>query len=304
MFRARKRHFEMVGIEVAAEGIAFVHVERVAGQLPRLLQADFLAAEPDQISARLCDCVAKYNLRGLPVTAVMAAPDYQLLLGDAPNVPAAELNSALRWKIKDLVSFPVADAVIDAFLLPESCSRGDERLAYVVAARRAPVAALVEQIKEADLNLSAIEIPELALARLLDQGVDTARPQGLVNLFPGGGSLMVVKAGELYLARNFKLNYRGGIFDELPSEPLLLELQRSMDYFERQMRQPPLSGLYFCGDNLTADKLTSDLREGIGVRSELLSLETVVTAETDVAERCQALCLRALGAALRQEGAS
>ncbi len=291
----------MVGIEVTAHGIAFARIERIAGQLPRLVQAEFLPSEPAHISERLRDCASKYGLRGLPVAALLTSQDYQLLLGDAPNVPAAELNAALRWKVKDLVNFPVADAVIDAFLLPESCSRADERLAYVVAARRAPVATLVEQIKGADLELKSIEIPELALARLLEQGVDTSRPQGLVSLYPGGGSLMMVKAGELYLARNFKLNYGGGIFDELPSEPLLLELQRSMDYFERQMRQPPVSGFYFCGENLGADKLTDQLRDSIGVRTDMLTLDSIVTAEADVAERCQALCLRALGAALRQE---
>lgn len=302
MLRARKRSYEMVGVEFNDQGLAFAHIERVAGQLPRLLQADFLPAEPEHRAERLREAAGKFGFKGRPVTALLHTSAYQLLLGDAPNVPATELNEALRWKVKDLVSFPVADAVIDAFLLPQSCSRGDARLAYVTVAKRAPVAELVQCINGADLKLQTIEIPELALARLLAEGYDTSRPQGLVSVYPGGGTLMMVKAGELYLARNFKLQYGGGLLDDLPDEALLLELQRSMDYFERQMRQSPAAGLYFCGENLTDDKLTESLRAGVNTRLQLFSLDTVVTAESEVAERCQSLCLRALGAALQQEG--
>ncbi|MDO3382991.1 MSHA biogenesis protein MshI [Gilvimarinus sp. SDUM040014] len=301
LFRAKKRKYEMIGVEFATEGVAFAHIERVVGQLPRLLSAEFLPCEPEEAPARLRERLGKLNLRGLPATAVLASTGYQLLLGDAPKVPAEELNEALRWRVKDLVSFPVADAVIDAFLLPDSCSRGDARLAYVTVARREAVASLVAAMEETSLSLAAIEIPELALARLVEVGYDTARPVALVNLYQGGGSLLMVKAGELYLARNFKLDYNAGLLDDIPVDALTLELQRSLDYFERQLRQPPAARILLCGENVSADKLTESLTSALPGRMDLLDWSAALTSEEPVAEHHQALCLRALGAALREE---
>src|SRR5690242_19428936 len=36
---------------------------------------------------------------------VLPSSDYQLILVDAPNVPAAELKAAVRWKLKDMLDY-------------------------------------------------------------------------------------------------------------------------------------------------------------------------------------------------------
>src|SRR5687768_6611414 len=45
--------------------------------------------------------------------SVLPSTDYQLLLVDAPNVPAPELKAAVRWKLKDMLDYHVDDATID-----------------------------------------------------------------------------------------------------------------------------------------------------------------------------------------------
>jgi len=66
-------------------------------------------------------------------------------------VPAEELAEALRWRVKDLITFPVAEAIIDAFLLPEDSARGTSRMAYAVVAQRKNIEALVERSRAAHL---------------------------------------------------------------------------------------------------------------------------------------------------------
>src|SRR5690606_16355740 len=109
----------------------------------------------------------------------------------------------------------------------------------------------------------------------------------------GGGSLQIIRAGNLYLSRQFSLAYNGGLLDDLPGEALVLELQRSLDYFERQLRQPPPSHLYLCGENITLDKLTPDIRSNLAVTMDLLSLNAGLQIDEQVQEHTLSLCLLA-----------
>lgn len=279
--------------------MAFAVVERARGKLPRLLHAEYIAeaTAPDK---RLRERLGELRCLNLPCRALLANGQYQFLLADAPDVPAAELNDAVRWRIKDLINIPVADAVLDTFLLPENCTRAGNRLVYVAVAKRTTVTKLVAQVATAGLNLQSIEVPELALARLADTVADSSRPLALVNLVSGGGHLVLVHNSELYLARHFQLPYHGGLLDDIPADALLLEIQRSLDYFERQMRQSPPQQLFLTGENISEDKLTDNLRQGLSASIELLSLGGIIDVDDSVPEHTLSLCMPALGAALNE----
>jgi MSHA biogenesis protein MshI len=224
-----------------------------------------------------------------------------MLLGEAPKVPAAELPEALRWRVKDLVQFPIAEAVVDAILLPEDSAKGTSRMAYAVVTQRKHIETLVAQAKSAGLALNAIDIQEMALRNLTEACCDTKRGVALVKLVQGGGSLQIMRDGNLYLSRQFAVSYNAGLLDDLPAEALILDLQRSLDYFERQMRQVPPSHVYLCGENVTADKITSEMRAGLPVAINTLEFSKSLDIDPGIAEHHLSLCLNALGAALRQD---
>ncbi|BFM19886.1 MSHA biogenesis protein MshI [Gilvimarinus japonicus] len=301
LIRAKSRKYETLGVEFTSEGVALALLERIAGQLPRLLAAEFIPGS-DTPAVALRERLAKLGGRARPCKLVMPTAGYQLLLGDAPDVPLEELSEALRWRVKDLVSFSVADAIVQAFLLPESCTRGGTRLAYAAVAKRTAVADQVALAQESGVALQSIDIPELALGQLATACLDTSRAIGLVHLIPGGGTLLLIRDSELYLARNFKLDFNGGLLDDLPAEALVLELQRSLDYFERQMRQVPPSHIYLCGENITEDKITPALKDGLSARVELLPLGQGLSIADDIEQHTLPLCLRAIGAALAEGG--
>lgn len=302
LFGASKRQNEVIGVEFGANGVAFAHIQRPATQQPRLVHCEFLPFEAgDDPADLLRNRLGKLGLARLPCHIVLAPTDYSLLLGEAPKVPPEELADALRWRIKDLIPFPVADAVMDAFLLPEDSSRGNNRMAYAVVTQRRTIEALIEQAREAQLSLRVIDITEFALRNLAEACCDTQRGVALVKLGQGGGSLQIMRNGNVYLSRQFSLSYNAGLLDDLPAEALVLELQRSLDYFERQMRQSPPSHVYLCGENVTADKLTAEIRSSLPVSINVLSLTAGLHIDESVAEHTLPLCLLALGAALRQD---
>lgn len=305
-FNGKTHKQGVVGIEFNTKGIAFAHVQQdAATQSPRLQHAEFLPDEGNTANVeRLHERLVASGLQGLPCRVVLNPDSYQLLLVEAPEVPANELTDALRWRIKDLINFPVADAVLDTFLLPESCSRGGHRMAYVTVVKHEVIAATVAWVKQSSLKLKSIDIAELALRNVAHTVSDTSRGLALVTISQGSGSLQLVRNGELYLARNFKLNYKGGLLDELPSEALLLELQRSLDYFERQMKQPPPTQIFLAGENISSDKITEVLSSGLPASVEIFPLLQGISLGDGVEEHLLPLCFLALGAALRAEEAA
>lgn len=297
-----KRQNQTIGVDFTTSGVAFAHIVRPASQQPYLMSCDFLPTETGIDPAELLRArLHKLGLAGAPCNLVMEPGSYQLILGEAPKVPAEELAEALRWRIKDVVQFPISEAVVDAFLLPEDSARGTSRMAYAVATQRKNVEAVVATVKATGLELKNIDIPELVLRNLAEVCCDTKRGIAIVKLHQGGGSLQIIRAGNLYLSRQFSLSYNAGLLDDLPGDALVLELQRSLDYFERQMRQVPPSHIYLCGENVTADKLTPEIHNALAVTIHVLDINAGVQIAEGIPEHVLSLSLHAIGAALRQD---
>lgn len=299
-----KRQGALLGIEFAATGVAWVHLllnqEQIICEHAEFIPISGNDNPVDELRSRL----AKMRLQNLPCHFVLTQGSYQIILGEAPKVPDEELADALRWRIKDLIQFPIQQAVVQGFFLPEDSARGTNRMAYAVAVQRSIIENLSNHARNLKLNLLSIDIPELALRNLVHFcAEDGNRGVALVKLNQGGGSLIIVRDNNLYLSRQFVLPYNAGLLDDLPADNLILEVQRSLDYFERQMRQVPPGQIYICGENVTADKVTPTIRNSFSIPVKLLPLEEKIQLKDVSQAAFMPLCVNAIGAALRQEEA-
>lgn len=294
----------IVGVEFANDGIALVHLVNHLSAQPTLQHCEFISCDSSaDRQALLASRVKDLGLQGCPCRFVLSRGQYQFLLVDAPKVPAEELNEALRWKIKDLLNFPVDQAVIDAFLLPQDSARDGLPMAYAAVAEESVVRQAVEVVNDSSLDLVSIDVAEMGLRNIAIGHSDSARGVAIVQLVQGGGALQVIRNNQIYLSRQLELEYNGGLLDDLPEEALTLELQRSLDYYERQMRQVPPQQILFCGENLSADKLTPSFVESLSAKSELLNLESQLIVDKEEQAHIVPLCLLALGAALKDSAA-
>ena len=67
--------------------------------------------------------------------------DYQLQLVEAPDVPATEVKSAVRWQLKDLLDYPVEAATVDVASVPKDKSNSARtQYVYAVSAQNARIA--------------------------------------------------------------------------------------------------------------------------------------------------------------------
>lgn len=296
------------GRERRCLGIA-VHDNRVtavglalesSAQLPRLLHATSFTGEPEALLHNdLVDWIEACELQGAPGHLVLAPGSYRMLQIEAPQVADNELRQAATWAVRDLIDFPLEDAVVDIFPPPESARRGKPQI-NVVVTRRAHVCALVDALKGRHLKLRSIDIPELAQRNVCARLPEARGGHGLVSLGQTQGLLTLYRDGELFLARQLRAGLQTLSSDmERASSALQLELQRSFDYFESTLAQPPLGALYLYPQNTEVSALAEWMAaEFSGLECHAVRLASLIEiADVEIAD--EGPLLHALGAALK-----
>ncbi len=303
LLKRRRRAEGLTGLSLLPDGIALAHVRRVAGSAPELVRCEHRACEASPAARRavLREMVRAHGLAGSRCVAVLEPGDYQLLQVEAPAVPPEELRAAVRWQVRDLLDYHIDDAVIDVFDVP-----GDERPGrpmYVVAARAADVQAVVDLAHEAELELEAIDIAELALRNVAACMPEADRGLALVRLRAAEGMILIVREGALHLARNVEFGSASLAADGpgASHERLALEVQRSLDYYDSAFRQAPVTRVVVAPFEGDARGLAEHLHASLGLTAETLDLDEILTPAEPVPAEVQARALEAVGGALRIE---
>lgn len=264
---------------------------------------DGVAASGDQ-QAQLTRLVADAGLKGAPANLVLSAADYNLFLVDAPPVPAEEMASAVRWKIKDLLDFPAENAVLDVFELPADATRNrSSGMVYAAVAVRSRLEQLVAQVSQSGLTLEAITIPELALRNITSRFGDDHHGLAFLSLQSSGGILNITRQGQLYLTRRINLPVaRDTTFSEEGEgvqDRVVLEIQRSLDYFESQMAQDAVSRIVIAPHGGGTARTVASLTKALATPVTALDIWHEIDAPDWVDGELKAACLTVIGAALR-----
>ncbi len=229
------------------------------------------AAWADDIAA----CARQLNLPNGAHAAIVLGPEcYSLLLVEPPDVPAEEVADAVRWRVRDLLSFPVEEAVVDTFEFPPEAQRG-RRLTFVVAARQEELLAQLKAVQSTRLSIDTVDIAELALRDVLQpEDQDNDAGIAVVHLSSAGGVIALLRGGSVYLSRRLDaldLTAQHGL------DHLLLQVQRSLDYYESQLGQRSAGRVVL---SASAEQATVVLKHF----SDMLPL-TVSTIDEYLAER-------------------
>lgn len=262
MFKAGKRQ-GWLAFEFADGAVSIANVISRTGSHPRVDICDSYRCEGGERDT-LIRLRKSLKLDAFRCTLVLQFGDYHFLQVEPPNVPEAELKEALRWHIKGMVDFPVDQATLDVLQVPadkEGTSKA--RFLYVAVSRNELVGRHVRLFQEAGLDLAAIDIPEMAQRNIASLYEAQDRSIAMLGFTAAGGLLTFSHRGELLSARRIdvslsQLAEAGGEQRQAMFERIGLELQRSLDTFERQFTFVSLGKL-----------IVSPIAEGIGLTSYL-----------------------------------
>ncbi len=244
--------------------------------------------------------VTELGLAGMPVNLVLHPATYQMLLLDSPDVPAEELRDAMRWKVKDLISEPLDDVVLDAFNLPEDAYRGRSRMAYCAVLSKARMQAWSRLCSQAQLQLNSIDVTEMAFRNLGLLAGCEGMSLALLRLRSSEGLISVQHGADLYMARRIEQGLNQA---EQDFSAVTLEIQRSLDYYESQLGKGYINRLLLLPMKRHGAEALAALGSGLAVKLQALTLADLFPgqAAAELDEQTQAYCMAAVGAALRQE---
>jgi MSHA biogenesis protein MshI len=248
LFPAKHRATDWLALSLFPDRVEVAQVERRGDGRPAVQICDSYARRGSALETlrRL-----RKSLRAsrFQCSALLQPGEYQIQLVEAPSVPAEELRSAVRWKLKDLLDYPVDAATVDVADVP-SDKTGAARTPYVyaVSARNDRIASCMKMFHEAGFPLHAIDVPEMAQRNVAALFEEPGRGLAMLVFDERGGLLTFTSGGELYMARQTdiglsQLTGLTGAARDSVLDRLVLELQRSLDHFDRQFSYITLSRL-------------------------------------------------------------
>jgi MSHA biogenesis protein MshI len=263
----RPSKFHSLGIELGVNDFHISTLQKIKGKIHWVKQH---SVSIDNWQAELKVYIEENNLTNTKCSVAFSISKYQLLQLDRPAVEDAELNQALQWSVKEQL-FSEFELAIDYFDPPASSSNGKK--VNVVALGEREVVEIRNGILKAGLNLDNIGVEELATCNLVEYTDDAV----IILKQEDGGQLglSIVKRNQLFFSRRLRgyesleslsqEELKMGVVDNLS-----LEIQRSMDYFESQLRQAPVKKVYLSLDTIHQQLLEQLIKEVIFISVEKL----------------------------------
>ena len=294
-----------VGLALGPNQVAVAVMRRDRGT-PVLEHCELISMGPASGTDAASAVLRAAGLPHMPVSTVLRPDDYQLVLIEAPDVPPAELRAAMRWRLKESIDFRVEDAVIDVFDVPDQSRGGHGRMMYAVAARRSAVERYASALASIP-TFDVVDVPELCLRNLAALLPAAAAGVALLYLGETTASIVLVRGTTFYFARHMNLQATLNVAAahdpgaRLDAGSVVLELQRSLDYYERHFDQPPITRIAVAPAGTRATELALDLGSETGFEVSTFDLNVLLSCATPIEPMTQASCLLAVGAALREE---
>jgi MSHA biogenesis protein MshI len=295
-----------LALALHGDRLAAASVVRVAGARPRVTLAAIIECGATQDGLEKAARELHANI--YRCSTVLAGGQYQVLAVDAPNVPSEELRTAVRWRLKDLLDFHVDDATIDVLDIPvDKTAAVRQHSMFAVAARNAVIEHCQKLFALAKIQLLAIDIPEMAQRNISALLETDGRGLALLSFDEDGGLLTVSFNGELYLSRRIDVTLDQLLDPEHERkhqrfEKITLELQRSLDHFDRQFHFINVARLLLAPSAITGleEYLSANLYTPVA-RFDLADVFDLSGVPALAGPVLQQQLFIALGAALRLE---
>lgn len=330
-FKKNKRAQGMNAVVLSDEGISYASIIKTAGQPPTLQSLHYSSIENKaETDSLLKQFIKKYNLENLPIVTTLLSAESNLVMLEKPEVAENELRQAVRWKIKDSLSFDVDTAIVDVFEIPGQKDRGRTPLVYVTAVEKDFIKQRIKLLEEQSFEVSSIDIAELVMRNISALLPEAQQGVALLKLDAEKSLMTLTQDCSLYLARNIDVGYssltdatNNTILGEDPNEvdgltfeeglppaqqraldDIVLEVQRSLDYYESHFAKSAINSLVIAPLPYEIPGMIKHLASALGLQVRMLDLNVVLDVKSPMSNEQQAHCFYAIGAALRKSAST
>lgn len=214
----------------------------------------------------------RFDLNGQPVQVVLSSGMVEQVSVDKPQAKAEDIVPTLQWTLKDLVSIPPADLILDYYDIPVQVA-GAKKI-NVVAISRAKLEPWVRALNAAGLQIMGIVNLDLAFIKWVDEDLRTMIVSQVSGERP---HLQIIAKQKLIVSRRLPQAFDLNTIDPHDSErmeALAIELQRSQDFYSGQLRQAPLADIELAIHHQHADVVAEVVAAQLGMQVSALKYPT------------------------------
>jgi MSHA biogenesis protein MshI len=202
-----------------------------------------------------------------------------------------------------MLDFHANDGTVDVLEVPHPEHLNHARQIFAVAAKNSLLAEEAVFAAKAGLNLSIIDIMETAQRNLAIRLETRGRALAAFSFVETGSLLTLTLDGELCTARTLGVSLAQMENEGLASvlERLTLEVQRTLDHFDRQFGGIPVDRLLLAPmENI--ERFRDGLAGNLALPVEMLNLANALdVSDFPDVNKMPPACFHAIGAALRME---
>ncbi|MGR6871722.1 hypothetical protein ACU6U9_05300 [Pseudomonas sp. HK3] len=268
--KKEKKPKGLVGLTVSEHGVAISHGDIQDGEF-KVLKLEFAPIQGAGVLPFVQYWVNKNKLKNADCHYVLNKNEYELELVEPPPVAEDELSEAVRWRLKDLISIPIEETVIDIFPLPEDAYRGRMKMLYVVAVNRAVIEEKLKFIRRCGLDPKIIDIEEMVLRNISLYLPDMEKGTiAILGLKQNSGEILMFSHEDMYLSRSIEMGYSSLMEGDESTENeeqfqmmerFILDVQRSLDYYESQLGKGIASKVYILPMGVEGLELQKPMQE-------------------------------------------
>lgn len=252
---------QSVGITVSTQFITAVSVKKNKEQSVLQAHQQYERHLATPLAEQLAEVLSQFCTEPCAIHLQLPTSYYQIVQMDKPDLEPQEIMQSLPWTVKELVTINAENIIADYTDLPVE-NAGQKSKMFVFAADKSQLMPLIDVINNTENKLASLSCKEMAL---LDMNPDDNFSRLIVLQEQGEEpSLFIVKQQQLMLTRRLRgfmaLNeHQDTSTVEQLTDSLSLEIQRSIDFYESQLKQPPIRSIKLCTDFVAQEQIIARL---------------------------------------------
>ena len=301
-----RRASVQVGLYRSARGLVAARVRHDPDAGVSVEQFEWAECNLQRQEQAIAQLIATGVLRNAQALLVLDAEHYNTYPLPAPSVPPHEVREALRWKLRELLTYPPEDAVIDFVHLARAPHASDAESVFAVAAPRLSVAQATSALLAAGVDLQAVDIAEMAQRNLLTGLPGADAGSALLGIEDSSALLTVVHQGALCFARRIQIPRSLGLEEDDPEHVaarIATQVQRSLEVVERQSGLAPIRTVWIGPhpESALIARCTAEQTDADCLQLDLHAELRFDASVRDIEPELEPAAMIAIGAALRSE---
>lgn len=307
LFGNRNSAKGIVGISFLADGLAIAIANYTENNKPRLIHCEFLRIFDDTSAFNILGkLVSEHNLSDYDCHLILLANEYRRINIETPNVAEEELTDAIRWKIADLIDYPLSNATLDFYPAATPVRSSERKFSDIIVSPRNEIEQKAAACTKLNLHLKVIDIQETSLRNLATLLPENKRGVAILHLQEHSGTILIQKDATIYLSRQLDIGYKKLSLDTgdnneniSDTNNLTLEIQRSLDYVENYYGLPSISSLAVIPIADQTQALLNILNSTHSITARIMDISAIVDCDILLDDTTQCYCAPVIGTTLR-----